>query len=101
MEEVPEWIGTLKDLISLDLGKTGLKNFPSSIFNLKNLEVLKIESSYSSISEEIGVLTKMKQLILLMPNLRSLPATMVNMANSLEQLELEECKISELPDWLS
>jgi Leucine-rich repeat (LRR) protein len=41
-EEVPEWIGSLKDLISLDLSKTGLKNFPISIFNLKNLEVLKI-----------------------------------------------------------
>lgn len=36
-EEVPEWIGSLKDLVSLDLSKTGLKNLPNAIFNLKNL----------------------------------------------------------------
>jgi Leucine-rich repeat (LRR) protein len=36
-----------------------------------------------------------------MPNLRGLPKEMVNMANCLEVLELEECKITELPDWLS
>jgi Leucine-rich repeat (LRR) protein len=44
---------------------------------------------------------KIKHLSLQMPNLRGLPKEMVNMANCLEVLELEECKITELPDWLS
>lgn len=36
-----------------------------------------------------------------MPTLTRLPSEMFALANNLETLELEECKINHLPDWLS
>lgn len=36
-----------------------------------------------------------------MKNLKSLPDTLLHLTNSLSILELEECKIKALPDWMS
>jgi len=48
--EIPEWIDTFKEMITLDLSKTKLRNFPSGIFQLKNLTMFKIETSVNKLS---------------------------------------------------
>jgi hypothetical protein len=73
---LPENIGDLTNLTTLDIGFCQAKRIPESIGNLRNLEILKVnDSNLTTLPESIGNLTNLKELNLYMNKLTSLPET--------------------------
>jgi hypothetical protein len=79
---LPENIGDLTNLISLDIGYCQAERIPESIGNLRNLKFLYInDSDLTKLPESIGNLTNLKELNLYMNYLTSLPETIGNLIN--------------------
>jgi Leucine-rich repeat (LRR) protein len=97
---IPEWVGDFKELTTLDLTSTKASNFPKSIYNLKKLEILRIESSEDHLLQKIGEMENLHDLWLQMPLLKAIPDEIFRL-EKLEMLGLEDCRMSELPDCLS
>jgi Leucine-rich repeat (LRR) protein len=85
---LPENIGDLTNLTSLDIGYCDVERIPESIGNLRNLEFLYLnDNNLTSLPESIGNLTNLKKLNLYMNDLTSLPETIGNL-NNLRNLNL-------------
>ena len=93
LDELPESIGLLTNLVRLELGSNNLEYLPESIGNLTNLERLELGSNnLEYLPESIGNLTKLEYLDLESNNLTSLPESFGNLTN-LEGLYLYENNI--------
>jgi hypothetical protein len=98
LRELPESIGNLTNLETLDLYMNELSALPKSIGNLTNLETLNLYGNYlSALPESIGNLTNLKTLNLEGNGLRELPKSIGNLTN-LETLDLYANELTELPE---
>ena len=90
IEEIPESIGNLTKLRSLDIGWNKLTYLPDSIGKLKCLERLNLHSNQlERIPETIGLLKNLKDLVLSRNQLKILPRSVGDLI-SLERLFLDE-----------
>jgi Leucine-rich repeat (LRR) protein len=86
-----------KEIVELDLGKFGLREFPMSILNFKSLKVLSLKSNFlKEIPRRINRLKSLHKLWLNYNKLCFLPSSICSLI-SLEQLWLDNNKIRWLP----
>lgn len=94
---IPEIIGELVFLKKLFLLSTDIKELPSSIKKLKNLEYLNMDrTKINQVPEVIGKLTSLKKLSFMSTNVRGLPNSIKKLQN-LEYLGLNGTKILQIP----
>ncbi|KAE9460526.1 hypothetical protein C3L33_07541, partial [Rhododendron williamsianum] len=94
---LPNEVGNLISLETLDLGKNKLRTLPDSICNLTRLKKLYLsDCDVSHLPNEIGRLVTLKTLILEGNSLLTLPDSICNLTR-LEELNLSECDVSHLP----
>jgi len=98
LTSLPEQIGNLTNLVSLNLGSNNLASLPEQIGNLTNLKWLYLRSNnLASLPEQIGNLTNLELLYLESNKLASLPEQIGNLTN-LELLYLGSNKLASLPE---
>ena len=98
--EFPEIWETLEDLIELDLGGSSIEELPSSIDNLRQLQLLNLTrcKSLRSLPSTICELTSLTTFFCSgCSQLRSFPEILGDMGN-LKQLHLDGTAIEELPE---
>ena len=79
---VPNEIGDLTSLETLNLGYSNIASLPRSIGNLKNLKTLYLHfSEITTLPDEIGCLTNLKDVDLRCHTLSTLPPTILNLKN--------------------
>jgi Leucine-rich repeat (LRR) protein len=97
LNSLPSSIVNLKNLQILELEGNRLNSLPSSIGNLKNLQVLGLENNIlNSLPESIGKLTKLGDLKLSRNNLESVPRQIGNLKN-ITYLGLASNKLTSIP----
>ena len=97
-EKIPENIGNLTSLKSLDLSNTQISALPESIENLTSLQSLYLSfTQISELPESIGNLTSLQSLDLESTQISELPESIEKLTN-LQSLDLSFTQISELPD---
>jgi len=95
---LPKSIGRLTNLQELFLWDNKLTSLPKSIGNLKNLNELDLGyNKLTSLPESIGNLTGLWELDLINNNLTSLPES-IGKLKDLERLNLEDNKLKSLPE---
>ena len=98
LTDIPESIGQLKYIQTLDLRRNKFKVVPDSIGKLKNLiRLLLDENQIESLPKSIGNLTNLAGLFLYKNKLITLPETIGNLKN-LIKLDLSYNKIAKLPE---
>ncbi|XP_076926006.1 plant intracellular Ras-group-related LRR protein 4-like [Bidens hawaiensis] len=98
IEWLPDSIGKLSGLITLDLSENRLVALPSSIGNLSSLTKLDLHSNkIIELPESIGDLIKLVHLDLRANQLTSLPPTFSKLF-SLEELDLSSNNLSTVPE---
>ena len=97
-EKIPENIGNLTSLKSLDLSNTQISALPESIGNLTSLKSLYLSNTQiSALPESIGNLTNLKNLYLRSTQISALPESIGKLTN-LQYLSLISTQINELPE---
>jgi len=99
LSRLPEAIGNLKHLTSLDISENPrLECLPSCIFDLPDLRCLDATNcGLKAVPEEIGRLTQLQRLWLTNnPELQTLPESLCDIA-SLENIFLEGCHRAKIP----
>mmetsp|Transcript_20479 Transcript_20479/g.50902 ORF Transcript_20479/g.50902 Transcript_20479/m.50902 type:complete len:574 (-) Transcript_20479:215-1936(-) len=100
LKKLPEEIGNLSKLESLDLGWTPrLESIPSSIGRLQNLKEIYLNKSvfWKELPDEMRNLTKLEKLNLFWTNLESFPSFIEDLTN-LKVLDLGFTKFTSIPD---
>ena len=98
MESIPESIGILTNLQSLDLSNTKISSLPESIWNLTNLQSLDLSgTNIRAIPDSVGNLTSLQSLDLHSTQISALPKSIVTLT-SLKRLNLIYSQISTLPE---
>ncbi|KAI8522805.1 hypothetical protein RHMOL_Rhmol13G0025000 [Rhododendron molle] len=94
---LPNEVGNLISLETLNLGKNKLRTLPDSICNLTRLKKLYLsDCDVSNLPNEIGRLVTLKTLILEGNGLLTLPDSICNLT-CLKNLNLAHCDVSHLP----
>ncbi len=97
LEEIPESIGALKSLKKLIIYANQLKIIPPSMSDLTSLEELDLHrNQIEALPDSIGNLGVLKKLLLSDNNLKSLPESMAKLT-SLELLFLNKNEINAIP----
>lgn len=74
--EIPEWIGTLKNLISLEFKRCPISTVPDSICDLTNLKGLCLaNTNITALPEDIGNLTSLTRLDISKTKITRLPVS--------------------------
>lgn len=95
--ELPQEIGNLVNLKSLDIQSTSLTKLPQEIGKLINLELLDLKNNnLNELPKEIGKLVKLKHLFLWGNNLTALPKEIGNLVH-LEWLNLQQNSLTTIP----
>ena len=98
LETLPESIGNLGSLQELNLGDNQLATLPESIGNLSSLEYLYLNSSQlATLPESIGNLSSLQRLYLNRNQLTTLPESIGNLG-SLQELHLGNNQLTTLPE---
>ena len=98
IEKIPETIGKLTSLQSLDVSNTQLTSLPESIGNLTGLTSLDVSNTQlTSLPESIGNLTGLHRLNISSTQLTSLPESIGNMTG-LASLDIRETQLRSLPE---
>jgi len=101
LKKLPENIGDLKNLKTLNLSVCGLKKLPKSICELTRLEALDLSSNkLTRLPENLGNLTRLKELNLNANKLKSLPESFQKLTQ-LKALELSQNRLKTLPEGIS
>ena len=97
--DLPHEIGTLKNLVHLDLTSTSLGKLPYQIGNLHNLEILVLADNQdlTSLPDSIGKLKKLQRLELQSTKIEKLPSTLWSLKH-LKALDLSLSDINSLPN---
>ncbi|KAI8522802.1 hypothetical protein RHMOL_Rhmol13G0024700 [Rhododendron molle] len=97
LSSLPNEVGNLISLETLNLGKNKLRTLPDSICNLTRLKKLYLsDCDVSNLPNEIGRLVTLKTLILEGNGLLTLPDSICNLT-CLKNLNLAHCDVSHLP----
>ena len=95
---LPDSIGNLKNLKSLDLYDAQIRALPDSIGNLTSLQSLNLHGvQIRALPDSIGNLKNLKSLDLHDAQIRALPDSIGNLSN-LQELNLSDTQIRALPD---
>jgi len=96
---LPESIGTLANVRSLDFSHSNLENLPATCCNFVELKTLKLtNTSLNKLPEGIGKLVNLERLYAgFMPTLSRLPDSIGDLA-SLKELDLRSAVLKSLPD---
>ena len=90
-------IGSLSNLLKLDLSNNQLFSIPDEIGNLSNLLELDLsKNSINNLPSEIGNITSLTTLILNINNISSLPGSFINLSN-LSHLDLSKNAFNSFP----
>ena len=101
LTSLPESLGNLTALTSLDLGYGRLGTLPDWLGNLTSLTSLDVSSNeLTSLPESLGNLTALTSLDLSSNQLASLPDWLENLT-SLTSLNLSSNEMAGIPDWLA
>ena len=76
---IPSWIGGLTELDIFDLKNAWIDSLTDEVFSLKKLSILKLTSNIKELSPLIGNLVDLNELTLEMPNLSTLPDSMLKL----------------------
>ncbi len=99
--KLPEELGNLSELESIDLFNAGLASLPESVGNLKKLKRISMKrGSMKKVPESIGELKNLEVFKCVDCNIESLPSTMGRMRN-LRLLNLFDNKLKSIPDELA
>ena len=98
LTSLPDWIGNLTALTSLDLSGTRLTSLPESVGNLTALTELDLSGTrLTSLPESVGNLTALTELDLSGTRLTSLPESVGNLT-ALTELDLSRTQLTSLPE---
>ena len=124
ISELPDEIGQLTDLQTLDLSRNQLTSLPEAIGQLTNLRILSLEfNKLTSLPESIGQFINLKKFYCHDNQLTSLPESIskigtlaaflfgdnrieqvprwIGQLRDLEVLDLDGCQLSTVPKWIS
>lgn len=120
---LPEWIGELTNLRSLNACNNEIASLPPGLFELKHLEELKLDynklsqlpaeigqlkslkklslsqNALKMIPDSIGELIRLEELDIIINAIESLPASLVN-CSSLADLRVSGNTLVQLPEWI-
>ena len=97
---LPDWLGRLKLLERLSVGDNKLASLPEALSQLTKLRVLGIwANELTELPDSLGTLTRLKELYLDNP-IRKLPAFLRNLTQ-IKTLTAARSELTFLPDWLS
>ncbi|MGC1374599.1 MAG: COR domain-containing protein [Anaerolineales bacterium] len=100
LKALPEWLGQLTQLQSLDLSNNRLTTLPESIGQLKQLQSLNLShSQLTALPESIGQLTQLQSLDISYSKLTALPES-IGQLTQLQSLDISYSKLAELPESL-
>ncbi|MFX1236986.1 MAG: leucine-rich repeat domain-containing protein [Promethearchaeota archaeon] len=99
VESIPENIGNLQMLITLEV-KKNIETLPKSLFLLKKLKKLKIGDGLSAVSDEIRNLSALEKLDLKRNKLKNIPEFLGDLVN-LKKLDLSFNNLDCIPGTLS
>ncbi|MBQ9348336.1 MAG: TIR domain-containing protein [Oscillibacter sp.] len=95
---IPDFIGNLANLQSLNVSLTQLTALPDSIGNLANLQYLHLGSTkLTTLPDSIGNLANLRTLYLTLTHITALPDSIGNLAN-LQLLDVSWTQLTALPD---
>ncbi len=98
LESLPDSIGQLSHLQTLNLLNTPLQQLPESVGKLSSLQTLELShTQLQELPDSIGQLSHLQTLNLLNTPLQQLPES-VGKLSSLQTLELSHTQLQELPD---
>ncbi len=81
ISEIPEWIGTLQNLVLMRFSDCPISSVPDSICNLVNLETLILsDTDIEALPEDIGNLTKLTSLFISHTKITELPESIYNLS---------------------
>uniref|UniRef100_A0A0N5AAW2 PDZ domain-containing protein n=1 Tax=Syphacia muris TaxID=451379 RepID=A0A0N5AAW2_9BILA len=97
LTQMPQDIGKLRCLRSLEVRENLLRTIPTSISQLSQLQRLDLgHNELDDLPEQIGLLTSLQELYVDQNDLESLPDSIVQCKN-LQQIDVSENKLRELP----
>jgi Leucine-rich repeat (LRR) protein len=100
LTSVPEWLGNLTTLTSLDLGGNQLTSLPESLGSLTSLAELSLDGNQLAlVPEQLGNLTRLTRLDLSDNRLASVPESLGNLTR-LTMLDLGKNQLESVPEWL-
>lgn len=98
IEKIPQSIGKLTSLQSLDLSDSKIRELPEGIWSLTSLQSLNLYSTkISELPESIENFTSLQSLYLSFTQISELPESIGNLT-SLQSLELDSTQLSALPE---
>ena len=98
--KIPETIGTLKFIKSLNLSNNNLRELPRTLPNLQELKELNLsKNKFEKIPSEIFRLKKLEEIDLSQNKIHEIPESILSL-NSLKSLNLSYNEIKNFPKWL-
>ena len=99
--KIPDWVWNLDNLEVLRIYTNNAETVPPTILNLKKLRVLEIKGDeITSLPCEIGELLSLFSLNLQCPRLKTLPESFANL-KSLRGFRFTNCNLEVIPDFIS
>ena len=100
---IPEWLGNLSNLILLEVSANKLKKLPVSIGELKLLKTLKCQSSpLRNLPDSLGKLSNLNELVLggsTGTPIQKIPS-FIRQLKKLTRLIVNKCDLEVLPEWV-
>ncbi|KAL7588628.1 hypothetical protein Lser_V15G37094 [Lactuca serriola] len=100
LEELPENLGLLENLMELSLSTTSIQRLPDSVCMLKNLKSLELGDCQhlEELPENLGWLGNLEELVFISINIRRIPDS-ICMLSHLKSLYFDSCgRLEKLPD---
>jgi Leucine-rich repeat (LRR) protein len=100
LKEIPSYLWTLDNLETLRIFNDSIESIPSAISGLKKLRKLRIQGEkIAMLPEEIGEQLSLTTLDLVCPRLESLPGSFANL-KTMECFLFNECNLTAIPNYI-